>query len=139
MNNLNEKLDVLKFIGQIGGSIKEINNKVIDGKLRADAVDIKKAAYELDQFTGSLPQKPSPQPAAQPSHVQLSALPEVPLTVPAPAQEPTIDTNQLEFSFDRKYNINDVFGKIDEVYRKMIQLEKNFKELEKLILEEKKS
>jgi len=142
MNSLNEKLDVLKFIGQIGGSVKEINSKVIDGKLKTDTLDIKKVAYELDQASGSLPQQ---RPQHLPAPVQ-APLPPVQLPNEAPAgyfniqqaSPPTPDSNQLELPFDKKYTIDDIFNKIDQVYRKIIDLEKEVKDLRKISLEEKK-
>jgi hypothetical protein len=136
MNSLNQKLDVLKFIGQIGGSINEINSKVIDGKLKTDTLDIKKVAYELDQASGSLPhQNPQPAYASETIPLQQSVQ-------PAYIQQPSIpfhDSNQLELPFDKKFTLDDIFNKIDQVYRKMIDLEKDIKELKRIPLEEKKS
>jgi hypothetical protein len=140
MNSLNEKLDVLKFIGQIGGSVKEINSKVIDGKLKTDLLDIKKVAYELDQASGSLPQQRS-QPAQLPVQIP-QPLSEQPIPGYINTQHtsiPVSDSNQLELPFDKKFTLDDIFNKIDQVYRKIIDLEKEVKDLKKISLEEKKS
>ena len=138
MNSLNEKLDVLKFIGQIGGSIKEINNKVIDGKLRTDTLDIKKVAYELDQASGALPQQ-RPQQVEAPLPIQQAPVQLAPSYVNTQITSiPVPDDNQLELPFDKKHSLDDIFNKIDQVYRKVIDLEKEVKDLKKISLEEKK-
>jgi hypothetical protein len=119
-----EKLNILQFLGGIKSSLNDLNSKVIDGKLKADESVVLKAAKESIQQLR--PQQHAPTIA--------------PVTVPSPVpSEPAIDNNQLEFDFDKKYNLNDIFDKINTVYLKLINIEKEIFELKKNILEEKKS
>ena len=48
------------------------------------------------------------------------------------------DPNQLVLPFDKKYDLNDIFSKIDDVYRKIITLENEVYKLRELVENKKK-
>jgi len=134
-----EKVDLLKFFGAVKGSLNEINTKVIDGSnLRPANFDIQKLALEHDKATGAPVAAGANQ---QISHQQLPNADFVPLQYPVLTTDQSHqqeDPNQLALPFDKKYDLNDIFSKIDDVYRKIITLENEVYKLRELVENKKK-
>lgn len=133
-----EKVDLLKFFGAVKGSLNEINTKVIDGSnLRPANFDIQKLALEHDKATGVPAAAAANQ---QISHQQLPAVDFAPLQHQTLGVDQSIqeDPNQLALPFDKKYELNDIFSKIDDVYRKIITLENEVYKLRELVENKKK-
>ena len=134
-----EKVDLIKFFGAVKGSLNEINTKVIDGSnLLSTNFDIQKLALEHDKATGA------PVAAAASQQIPHQQLLNTDL---APSQYPVLaadhssqqeDPNQLVLPFDKKYDLNDIFSKIDDVYRKIITLENEVYKLRELVENKKK-
>jgi hypothetical protein len=128
------KVGLLQFFGAVKGSINDINSKVIDGNnVRVSNIDLQKLALEYDTKAGTLPQ---PQP--QQHHIPVPVQQTQQQVTPAEVAQPNVDDGQLFLPFDKKYDINDIFSKIDEVYRKIISLENEVYKLKDLIENKKK-
>lgn len=121
-----ESLDILSFFGSVKSSINEIGSKVIDGRLKPDELDIKRLALEHDKAKGvtpqpvnaSLPPSSPPPPSPPPSNITHTH------NIIIDNQQPIYpNDDQMLLPFDKKYDLNDIFSKIDDVYRKVISLE----------------
>jgi hypothetical protein len=128
-------VDVASFLAGVKTQLSDLTHKVVEGSnLRPQNIDVLKVAKEFDQSRGV------PVPGATTVTVNTNQ----PIQIPVPAQLqhhnllPEENPNQLTFSFDKKYTLDDIFSKIDDTYRKISSLEKEVREL-KLALEEKKS
>jgi len=121
----NQLAEVASFLIGVKGSLTDLKSKAVDGSTlrQVDNLDLKKIASELQGTPSSAPVNV---PAA---HIPVQQ-------VPAPIQE---DNNlQLTFQFDKKHTLEDLFNKVDDVYRKVLSLETEVNTI-KNILEEKKS
>lgn len=133
-----ESLDVLSFLGSVTNSINEIGSKVIDGKLRPENIDLKKFALEYDASRGVVPTSRQ-QPDVRQQHINIPVN-----TVAAPSQQfkvedvQPVNDDQLLLPFDKKYNLDDIFNKIDDVYRKVISLENEVYKLRESLDNKKK-
>jgi hypothetical protein len=132
-----EKVELIKFFGAVKGSLNEINTKVVEGSnLRSD-LDIKKLALDHDKATGT----PQAAPVEPQSHLQLLHADSNNNFLQPPIAIDTIshdDPNQLTLPFDKKYNLNDIFAKVDDMYRKVILLENQVYKLQQLVENKKK-
>jgi hypothetical protein len=130
-----EKVELIKFFGAVKGSLNEINTKVVEGSnLRSD-LDIKKLALDHDKATGT-PQAAEPQSQLQLVHTDSSnKFVQAPIAIDTISQD---DPNQLTLPFDKKYSLNDIFAKIDDMYRKVILLENQVYKLQQLVENKKK-
>ena len=126
-----EKVDLLAFFGAVKGSVNEINNKVLEGhNVRVNNVDVKKLALDHDKSMGVQPILQ--QPAAI---VSAPVTPEIHAHVESQQQ---IDTDQLLLPFDKKYNLNDIFSRIDDMYRALLKLESEISSLKEIVEDKKK-
>jgi len=133
-----ESIDVLSFLGSVRSSINEIGSKVIDGKLRPENIDLKKFALEYDASRGITPQ--SKQPPALPQQHSVN-IPVNHVTSQVQNLQPVNNTDngdQLLLPFDKKSNLDDIFNKIDDVYRKVISLENEVYKLRESLDNKKK-
>lgn len=121
-------VDLASFLAGVKGQLEDLNKKVIEGSnLRPHSIDVAKVAREFDQKAGlvsNVTQPIAPQAIHQPQLV--------------PQFQAELDPNQLTFAFDKKHTLDDIFNKIDDTYRKVINLEEEVRELRNT-LEEKKS
>lgn len=136
-NNLQEdyaaKVGLLQFFGAVKGTINDLNSKVIDG-VKVNNIDLQRLAIDYDKTAGVTPQ-PISQPQQAPVHnYQQSVTIAVQPTIP----EQNENDDQLLLPFNKKYGLDDIFFKIDEVYRKIISLENEVYKLKDLIENKKK-
>jgi len=126
-----ENLALVSFLGAVKGSLNEIDSKIIDGRIRPESLDIKKVALEHDLSKGINPiSHAQQQQAVQPSHQPVLQT----VTVAAP----NVNDDQLLLPFDKKYDLNEIFQKIDDVYRKVISLESEVFKLREALDNKKK-
>jgi hypothetical protein len=124
-----EKVDLLAFFGAVKGSVNEINNKVLEGhNVRVNNVDVQKLALDHDKSMG-----------VQPILQQPAAIVSAPVTpeIQVESQQQS-DTDQLLLPFDKKYNLNDIFSRRDDMYRALLKLESEISSLKEIVEDKKK-
>lgn len=126
-----ENVALVSFLGAVKGSLNEIDSKIIDGRIRPESLDIKKVALEHDLSKGINPiSQPTQQQPAQPN--------QQPVLQTAVITAPIVNGDQLLLPFDKKYDLNEIFQKIDDVYRKVISLESEVFKLREVLDNKKK-
>jgi len=141
-----ENLDFVRFLGGVAGSLNDINSKVVEGRLRSENFDIKQLALAHDKAKNLdqpiLAQSNGVQPPQQGIPVQippqLIPAPQQPIATPSQNADFTLNDDQLLLPFDKKYSLNDIFSKIDDVYRKVISLENEIYKLRETLDNKKK-
>ena len=127
-NTPQHQFDIASFLAGVKTQLNDLSQKVIDGSnLKPNQFDVNKVAQELDRSNNvtivSIPQQNTPKQQQPIATEDINFF---------------NDPNQLTFSFDKKHNLEDIFTKIDDTYRRVVSLESEVNKL-RTALEEKKS